>query len=92
MIRRKKKAKPKKVAVCRVPTPAALALALATASSVMQAAITSTAGHVVKKTTGKSFSEHAFEAINMTDITLGYFPPSKSNKHILPLPKPLNIN
>ena len=28
-----------------------------TASSVMQAAITSTAGHVVKKTTGKSFSE-----------------------------------
>ena len=63
-----------------------------TTTSVVQSAISATANHMVKKTTGKSFSEHAFEAINMTDITLGYFPPSKSNKHILPLPKPLNIN
>ena len=63
-----------------------------TASSVMQAAITSTANHVVKKATGKSFSEHAFDAIDMDDITLGYFPSNKSNKFILPLPKPLNIN
>ena len=63
-----------------------------TASSVMQAAITTTAGHVVKKTTGKSFSEHAFEALNVDDITLGYFPEQKSKNFILPLPKPLNIN
>ena len=63
-----------------------------TASSVMQAAITSTANHMVKKATGKSFSEHAFDAINMDDITLGYFPVNKSNNLILPLPKPLNIN
>jgi len=63
-----------------------------TASSVMQAAITSTANHMVKKATGKSFSEHAFDAINMDDITLGYFPSNKSNNLILPLPKPLNIN
>ncbi len=60
-----------------------------TASSVMQAAITSTAGHVVKKTTGKSFSEHAFDALNVDDITLGYFPVNKSENFILPLPKPL---
>ena len=63
-----------------------------TASSVMQAAITSTANHMVKKATGKSFSEHAFDAINMDDITLGYFPSNKSNNLILPLPKPSNIN
>ena len=63
-----------------------------TASSVMQAAITSTANHVVKKATGKTFSEHALEAINADDITLGYFPSNKSNNLILPLPKPLNIN
>ena len=63
-----------------------------TASSVMQAAISTSANHMVKKATGKSFSEHAFEAINIDDITLGYFPSNKSNNLILPLPKPLNIN
>ena len=63
-----------------------------TASSVMQAAISTTANHMVKKTTGKTFSEHAFDAINMDDVTLGYFPVNKSNNLILPLPKPLNIN
>ena len=63
-----------------------------TASSVMQAAISTTANHMVKKTTGKTFSEHALEAINADDITLGYFPSNKSNNLILPLTKPLNIN
>ena len=63
-----------------------------TASSMMHAAISTTANHVVKKTTGKSFSEHAFDAINMDDITLGYLASNKSNNLILPLPKPLNIN
>ena len=63
-----------------------------TASSLMQAAVSTTANHMVKKTTGKTFSEHAFDAINMDDITLGYFPSNKSNNLILPLPKPLNIN
>ena len=63
-----------------------------TASSMMQAAVSTTANHMVKKATGKSFSEHAFEAINMDGITLGYFPVNKSNNLILPLPKPLNIN
>ena len=63
-----------------------------TASSVMQTAISTTANHMVKKATGKSFSEHAFEAINMDDITFGYFPSNKSNNLILPLPKPSNIN
>ena len=63
-----------------------------TTTSMMQAAISSSANHMVKKVTGKTFSEHAFESINMNDITLGYFPSNKSNKPILPLPKPLNIN
>lgn len=63
-----------------------------TTSSMMQAAISSSANHMIKKATGKSFSEHAFDTINMDDITLGYFPSNKSNNLILPLPKPLNIN
>ena len=63
-----------------------------TASSMMQAAISTTADHMVKKATGKSFSEHALESINRDGIALGYFPVNKSNNLILPLPKPLNIN
>ena len=63
-----------------------------TTSSMMQAAISSSANHMIKKATGKSFSEHAFDSINMDDITFGYFPSNKSNNLILPLPKPLNIN
>ena len=60
-----------------------------TASSIMQAAVTSTANHVVKKTTGKTFSEHAIDTIDMSKISLGYFPSNKSNNLILPLAKPL---
>ena len=63
-----------------------------TTTSIMQAAITTTANQMVKKTTGKTFSEHAFDAIIKDDISLGYFPSNKSNHLILPLPKPLNIN
>ena len=63
-----------------------------TTTSMMQAAITSSANHMVKKATGKTFSEHALDAIDMDNITLGYFPLNKSNKPILPLPKPLSIN
>ena len=60
-----------------------------TTSSIMQAAISSTANHMVKKTTGKTFSEHAIDTINMNKISLGYFPSNKSNNLILPLAKPL---
>jgi hypothetical protein len=63
-----------------------------TATSMMQAAVTSSANHIVKKTTGKTFSEHAFDVINEDNITLGYFPLNKSNDSILPLPKPFNIS
>ena len=60
-----------------------------TASSVMQAAISSTANHMVKKTTGKSFADHAMDAMDIDKISLGYFPSNKSKNLILPLPKPL---
>jgi hypothetical protein len=63
-----------------------------TASSVMQAAVTSSANHIVRKTTGKTISEHAFDAIGEENISLGYFPLNKSDDSILPLPKPLNIS
>ena len=61
-----------------------------TASSIMQAAVTSTANHMVKKTTGKTFTEHAIDTIeDMDKISLGYFPSNKSNNLILPVAKPL---
>ena len=63
-----------------------------TTSSMMQAAISSSASHMVKKATGKTFSEHAFDAINENNISFGYFPLNKSDDSILPLPKPFNIS
>ena len=60
-----------------------------TASSIMQTAVTTTANHMVKKTTGKTFSEHVIDSIDMDKISLGYFPLNKSNNLILPLAKPL---
>jgi len=63
-----------------------------TTSSMMQTAVTSSANHIVKKTTGKTFSEHALDAIDENNISLGYFPLNKSNDSILPLPKPFNIS
>ena len=63
-----------------------------TGSSMMQAAVSSSANHIVKKTTGKTISEHAYDAIDENNISLGYFPLNKSNDSILPLPKPFNIS
>ena len=60
-----------------------------TTSSIMQAAVSGTANHMVKKTTGKTFSEHVIDTIDMDKISLGYFPSNKSNNLILPLAKPL---
>ena len=62
-----------------------------TASSIMQTAVTTTANHMVKKTTGKTFSEHVIDSIDMDKISLGYFPSNKSNNLILPLAKPFNL-
>ena len=60
-----------------------------TTASIVQSAIATTANHMVKKTTGKTFSEHAADTIDMDKISLGYFPSNKSNNLILPLAKPL---
>ena len=60
-----------------------------TTSSIVQAAVTSSANHMVKKTTGKTFSEHVIDSIDMDKISLGYFPSNKSNNLILTLAKPL---
>ena len=58
-------------------------------TSIMQAAVSSSASHIIKKTTGKTFSEHAMDTIDMDKVSLGYFPSNKSNNLILPLAKPL---
>ena len=60
-----------------------------TTASIVQSAIATTANHMVKKTTGKTFSEHVMDTIDMDKVSLGYFPSNKSNNLILPLAKPL---
>ena len=60
-----------------------------TTASIVQSAIATTANHMVKKTTGKTFSEHAIDTIDISKISLGYFPLNESNNLILPLAKPL---
>jgi len=43
-------------------------------ASLLQSGFTSGASYLVKQSTGKSFSEHAFSAINNDDLTHTYFP------------------
>mgnify|MGYP001216578067 FL=1 len=59
-------------------------------ASIAQSAVTSTASYMVKKRTGKTISEHAFDAISTDDITHSYFPDIDATTLILPKLKPIN--
>ena len=43
-------------------------------ASIIQSGVTTGASYVVKKSTGRSISEHAFEAINKSSMQQTYFP------------------
>ena len=45
-------------------------------ASLIQSGVTTTANYMVKKSTGKTISEHAFEAISHSVIEQSYFPDS----------------
>ena len=51
-------------------------------ASIIQSGVTSTANYMVKKSTGKSISQHAFGAINSEILKQSYMP-NQSKKKIL---------
>ena len=60
-------------------------------ASITQSAVTTGASYLVKKNTGKSISEHAYEAIggDISVIEQSYFPKNNVTKLILPESKPI---
>ena len=60
-------------------------------ASLIQSGLTSGANYMVKKGTGKTISEHAFDAINGRGILKqSYFPENNVATLIAPKPKPIN--
>tara|TARA_B100000029_G_scaffold453467_1_gene479279 strand:+ start:1641 stop:1937 length:297 start_codon:yes stop_codon:yes gene_type:complete len=60
-------------------------------ASIIQSGVTSGANYMVKKSTGKTISQHAIEAINKDAIQQSYLPVSETivEKNIFPRAKPL---
>ena len=60
-------------------------------ASIAQSAVTTGASYLVKKNTGKTISEHAYEAIggDISVIKQSYFPQNNVTTLILPEPKPI---
>ena len=60
-------------------------------ASLAQSAVTTGASYMVKKNTGKTISEHAYEAIggDISIIEQSYFPKNNVTKLILPESKPI---
>jgi len=55
-----------------------------TTASIVQSGITTGAGYLVKQSTGKSITEHAFDAINNEVLQQTYFPNNKKNLVVAP--------
>ena len=53
-------------------------------ASIIQAGVTSSANYVVKKSTGKTISQHAFGAISESVLQQTYFPKNNSSLVIAP--------
>ena len=53
-------------------------------ASIIQAGVTSSANYVVKKSTGKTISQHAFGAISESVLQQTYFPKNSSSLVIAP--------
>ena len=60
-------------------------------ASLAQSAVTTGASYMVKKNTGKTITEHAYEAIggDISVIEQSYFPKNNVTKLILPESKPI---
>ena len=60
-------------------------------ASITQSALTTGASYIVKKNTGKTITEHAYEAVggDINVIKQSYFPENNVTTLILPEPKPI---
>ena len=58
-------------------------------ASIIQSSITTGASLMVKKTTGKSIAEHAFNAIGGEIVIHSYFPKNNATTLIVPKSKPI---
>ena len=56
-------------------------------ASIAQSAVTTGASFMVKKSTGKTISEHAFDTINPDILKQSYFPKEKESATTLIVPK-----
>ena len=55
-----------------------------TTASLLQSGVTTGAGYLVKKSTGKSIGEHALDAINKDVLQQTYFPKDKTPLFVAP--------
>ena len=60
-------------------------------ASLVQTAITQTGSYMIKKSTGKTMSEHALDVIKKDVLLQSYLPEKKEVKLILPKAKPSKI-
>ena len=60
-------------------------------ASITQSAFTTGASYIVKKSTGKTVSEHAMDALIGDTIKQSYFPKTKENATTRIVPKPKSI-
>ena len=61
-----------------------------TTASLIQSGVTTTASIVVKRSTGKSIGEHAFDAlVSEEDIKQSYIPENNAVRLILPKTRPI---
>ncbi len=59
-------------------------------ASIMQSAATTSANYLIKKSTGKTITEHAFDSINGDIIRQTYFPEASDKKKIESTKKSVN--
>ena len=55
-----------------------------TTASIIQSGVATGAGYVVKKSTGKTLTEHAFDAINREVLQQTYLPKNKTQFFVAP--------
>ena len=55
-----------------------------TTASILQSGVTTGAGYIVKKSTGKSISEHVLDAINKDILQQTYFPKDSTELFVAP--------
>ena len=61
-------------------------------ASLIQSGVSMSANYLVKKSSGKSITQHAYDAINVSIIEQSYFPENKTHAHTSPKSKTFRIH